>query len=143
MYTYSLDRTWEQFVDCLTGNKTAPVLVVSKNSLDKTALTALQKSCDSFDYPTYPLITATLQSASPQQLITLVEGIDPFRLIFADEASTSLAEEAYHRKIPFYELTSLLARPTIAFLDFEAMLNKEASKQQAWKLLKQLLKTND
>lgn len=126
--------------------------VLSFRTLGDAAKTALAKSGSSFGYDADACLfvtvcpgdqpEATADSLSATQVLSLVEGLDPFRLIITDEQAAAVCSEGYHRPIPFDEFITLLQRPTIAFKDFSQAIEKEASKQKAWKLLKRLLRTD-
>lgn len=147
MYTFTPDQVWEEYAAHLEGNKFGAVGVISHAALDEPARAAIAKSCESFGYGPDACVFVTIcaeadDCLSATQILSVIEGIDPARLIIADQAALDLCAQGYHRPLKPNEFFTLLQRPTVAFKSFSAAIEKEASKQRAWKLLKRLLRND-
>lgn len=75
---------------------------------------------------------------TPQDIFSLVEGLDPVALIAADTEAASALGKAYRCDILLNERNRVFGRTCAAFRNFASMLADPRDKQRAWALLKQL-----
>ena len=149
IYEAGAVELFDLFGDYIEGSAERIALLVSTRCVGDAATRAIDKSLAAFGYGTDACSYVTLFprddqvegadiSLDPHALFLLIEGIDPLFLICADEGAVALASEAY--RTPFEADTAVRAfgRPAIMFRDLEALMESEAGKQKAWKLLKSL-----
>ena len=140
---------FELFGDYVRGDAGRSALVLSARPLGDGASNALGKSLAAFGYGSDAFSTATITPQDPdaeggdipldpQALFLLVEGLDPLILICADRESVELAGQAYHTRFRPDTAERAFGRPAVMFDDLEALMESEAGKQKAWKLLKSL-----
>lgn len=140
------------FDDYLEGNSqpgACIVLALSRLPLNDPARTAIEKSLIALGFGGDSCTYATLLPARPgiegddipldaQSLFLLVEGMDPLRIISADQASSGLLASAYRTSFPLDAAVRAFGRPTVAFRDLAALLETDGGKQKAWALFKTL-----
>lgn len=73
-------------------------------------------------------------------VLSIVEGLDPLAVVAADTASAALLARAYRTSVQPDDATRVLGRPCIAFSQLESMMESSSGKQKAWALLKKLPK---
>lgn len=140
---------FELFGDYVEGDAGRAALVIGSSRLGEAATVALDRSLDAFGYGTDAFSMATIvpldQDAEggdialdSQALFLLVEGLDPLMLICADEEACVLASQAYRTQFAPDSAGRAFGRPAVMFKDLGALMETEAGKQKAWKLLKSL-----
>lgn len=140
---------FELFGDYVCGDAGRAALVLSSRPLGEAATIALDKSLAAFGYGPDAFSTATMMPTDsteeggdipldPQALFLLVEGLDPLILICADENATSLVSQAYRTAFRPDTAERAFGRPAVMFENLDALMESEAGKQKAWKLLKSL-----
>ncbi|MEG1397605.1 MAG: hypothetical protein RSC47_02995 [Raoultibacter sp.] len=148
MYEAALTHTWERFAPHLSGSREGLILVVSKRTLEESAIQALEKSFSALGWGQN--VTTFLSLHTKEQtknepiadsaLFETVEGIDPFMIVAADQPAAEALSCAYHCEIPLMEHSRLLGRDLCAFPSFSALLASDETKRKAWRLLKSLPK---
>ena len=130
------------FGEHLTGEPTSSLLIVTQTALGDEALSALRKSARSLEFGDAPLAVATLSTdegtLGPEDVRTIVEGLDPVALVAADAFAAEALSAAYRTPVMIDAPNRLLGRTAIVFQDFEALMETPADKQRAWALLKKL-----
>ena len=71
-------------------------------------------------------------------LFTLMEGVDPLRVVATDTAAAQALAAAYGQPAVPGEHGRLFGRDIVAFHRFEDLLDDATHKQKAWALLKKL-----
>lgn len=144
MYTSGQDEARALFDAFIAGSTDNLLCAVASRELDAAAQEALNSTAEALGYGANAFTFVTLSSdgieLDPISLFTLLEGIDPLLVVFADDASRTLAETAYRCSIASHAESRLFGRPAVAFQDFSAMLATQDGKQRAWSLLKTLPK---
>jgi len=140
------------FDDYLKGDVapgTCIALVLSAGLLGKSACTAIENSFVALGFGKDGCAYATLLPSrtevegadiplDAQSLFLLVEGLDPLRIIAADQKSSDLLSAAYRTAYPYDAAVRIFGRPAVAFLNLETMLETDDGKQKAWALFKTL-----
>ena len=140
---------FELFGDYVEGDAGSAALVLGSKRPSDASLIALDKSFAAFGYgvdafsiaTTKPLDTSVEGGdipLDPQALFLLVEGLDPLLLICTDAEATELVCLAYRSKFEQDAAAHVLGRPAVMFHDLDALMESDAGKQKAWKLLKSL-----
>lgn len=146
----------------LTGTPASSLLVIAEKPLSNEALTALRKSARTLEFGDAPVAVATLTAGEgpsddgspggglpdtpspdestlgPEDVRTIVEGLDPVALVATDAASAEALSAAYRTPVTLDAPNRLLGRTAVIFQDFESLMETPESKQKAWALLKQL-----
>ncbi|MBQ6455301.1 MAG: hypothetical protein IJJ32_04365 [Eggerthellaceae bacterium] len=146
MYYHAIDRAWTLYARHLDGNRDGFICVVGNNDLSGVARNALEASMEKLGYGSractfIALVDASAEAGAPlsaQQLLELIELLDPAILIAADEESARALSEAFRTKIPLFDLSRIAGRATVAFSSFQGMLDSMPDKQKAWATLKRL-----
>lgn len=124
-----------------TGNET--VLAVSSNALGESARKALAASTEALGYGRDCLaLVATEGVLGSNDLLTIVEGLDPLCLVATDAKASALLAQAYRHDVEPDAACRLMGRSVVAFRDLAALMNTPEDKQRAWALLKKLPKIN-
>ena len=149
IYEAGAVEIFELFSDYLSGSASRAALVASAHGVSEAAGSAVEKSLAAFGYGADACTYATLYPANPeieggdvpldpQAFFFLVEGIDPLMVICADEQTVEIASQAYRTTFEPDSATRAFGRPAVMFRDLDNLMNSEAGKQKAWKLLKSL-----
>ena len=139
-FAYSRLQVAKTFCAHIDGPSEATFLVVAARPPSAALRDALGKAALALgweDGPTFVSCDAP-SALSKAEFFELVEGLDPLRLVLADDAACARATEAYGDTILPQTALHLFGRPTCAFFDLDSLLGSEAGKQQAWTLLKTL-----
>lgn len=141
------------FDDYLEGNVqpgSCIALILSMQPLGKPARTAIDNSLAALGLGNDGHIYATLLPSSPetegadisldaQSLFLLVEGLDPLRIIAADQACSRLLADAYRTSLPSDTAVRIFGRPSVVFGNLEELIETDGGKQKAWALFKTLV----
>lgn len=154
IYTSGTAGILELFGDYVEGSPDRAALAISTRKLSSAATLALDKSLDAFGYGrdacSYAVLAPSADDADsadgaaeepaldPQALFLLIEGVDPLILICADERAAALVAQAYRTSLQYDAPARIFGRPAVAFRDLDGLMNSDAGKQKAWKLLKSL-----
>lgn len=149
IYGAGAASVFELFGDYVEGDAGRAALVFGSARPSDAATHALDRSLAAFGYGSdaFSVATATPLDPSieggdipldPHALFLLVEGIDPLLFICIDEAATALVAQAYRTTISPDSSERILGRPAVFFKDLDALMESDAGKQKAWKLLKSL-----
>lgn len=139
------------FGDYLSGEGPCIALAIAKRPFSAQMQNAIQSSLRSFGYGSEACTFATIRptdatveggdvALDSQALFLLIEGLDPICLICADAETLSLLAQAYRLELNPNSAAQVFGRPAVLFEDFEQMLETDAGKQRAWRLLKALPK---
>ncbi|MBO4352455.1 MAG: hypothetical protein J5818_03050 [Eggerthellaceae bacterium] len=139
----------ELFGDYVDGDAGCAVLVLGSKRPSDASITALDKSLATFGYGTDAFTVATTRPLvrameggdiplDPQALFLLVEGLDPLLVICIDETTVELLSQAYRTVFKPDSAERVFGRPAVMFRDLDALMESDAGKQKAWKLLKSL-----
>ena len=140
---------FELFGDYVEGDAGRATLVLASKRPSNASLIALDKSLAAFGYGADAFSIATIKPLDasveggdipldPQALFLLVEGLDPLLLICADAEAISLACLAYHSQFEQDAPARVFGRPAVMFRNLDDLMESDAGKQKAWKLLKSL-----
>ena len=140
MYEVTAEGVLAVYGSLVEGTGAETVLTLSAEPLPDDARGALSASLEALGYGRDALATAACGALGAQDLLTVVEGLDPLCLVSADAASSALLAVAYRHDIPDDDACRLMGRPVVAFRDFPALLATPEDKQRAWALLKKLPK---
>lgn len=136
MYARIRETDLEPFSDAISGNDDSEVCVASYGPAGEAVQKAMVASCERLgvDEPVF----ADVSKVAPDEVFTLIEALDPHRLVVVDDVASSLVAQAY-RMAPFvHELGFVYGRPCVCFAGFEADLGDDKLKQRDWHLLKEL-----
>ncbi len=151
IYAFDAASVLVKYPHFVHGDANCTILVVSKQKLDEAARDAIYKSVDRLGFGADACAWVQLRfedasceqmSLSVDELLDLIEGLDPVSIITTDAASASALAEAYKAYGASIEMDAtnrVNGRTVIVFSDFEGMLNDKDSKQRAWSLLKKLV----
>lgn len=141
----------ERFGTHITGNASGFFCVISASSLTDEEQVALSGSAnalgfggvrkfgdqtDNFTHVTFCAADGT--RLSPQDLILIVETIDPLVVVVTSKEAGKAIADAYHQQVALDSVQALLGRPMLCFDNLASMLISTDGKQHAWKLLKAL-----
>ena len=151
IFSASADELSDLFADYLDREGACIVLAISERPLSGDARNAIEKSLESFGYGDGACMYATLLPADEeaeggdvpldaQALFLLLEGLDPLCVICADGAAASRLGEACRATFEQDAPIRAFGRPGVAFRNLTALLDTDAGKQHAWRLLKSLPK---
>lgn len=145
---------YELFGDYLEADERASsglciALAISARPLGNTARNAINKSLaalglgsDACTYATLTPANAAVEGGDVEldvhALFSLIEGLDPVRLIATDERVAEKLGKAYRASIACDTATRIFGRGAAVFENLEAMMETEAGKQKAWALFKTL-----
>ena len=87
-------------------------------------------------------LVATEGVLGSNDLLTIVEGLDPLCLVATDAEASALLAQAYRHDVEPDAACRLMGRSVVAFRDLAALMNTPEDKQRAWALLKKLPKIN-
>ncbi len=139
----------ELFADYVEGDVGQPALVLSARRPSETSLNAIDKSLSAFGYgadafvqaTTLPLDRAAEGGDIPldaQALFLLVEAVDPLMIICTDGEAAEALGAAYRADLQADSATRVFGRPAVLFSKLDSLMDSDAGKQRAWKLLKSL-----
>lgn len=129
----------EDFAGSYEGNLNAVFCTVSDGSASEEARAAIQATATRGGFMEADLIWVDSSTLEPADLFTLVETVDPLCVVILDQRAGEALSRAYNQPIKLEHIDSLLARPTVCFVDFTRTLQSDERKLQAWALLKELL----
>ncbi len=137
------DKLFARFDKQLSGNPNGLFLAISFESPSSLTINALENSARSLGFNktskeqavTYISNAHTLQ---PEELILIVETLDPLAVVALDIDAVKLLADAYHSQIALGIKENLLGRPMVCFEDFEKQISELEGKKLAWNLLKKL-----
>ena len=141
MYTRALDSVLERHGENIFGDPLSLVCVVSNQPLPAAAQSALWNAFERLGYGSKAGVFVTLQGKAfltPNELFTLVEGLDPYSIVISDEIALAASAEAYRHLIEPDQHQRIFGRDVCALTNFTNMLESEEKKQYAWSLLKKL-----
>ena len=145
IYAFDAASVLEKYPHFVHGDANCTILVVSKQKLGETARDAICKSVDRLGFGVDACAWVVLSSSeadgklSSDDLLEMIEGIDPVSIVACDAASLDSVGRAYGLELEADAVDRARGRSVIAFNDFERMLNDKDSKQRAWSLLKKLI----
>ncbi|MCD8316282.1 MAG: hypothetical protein LUB61_02610 [Eggerthellaceae bacterium] len=127
----------------LDADPNLTMLIVCSNSLAPVAKDALASSAERLGYGRNAIGICMLTDGSghdlnPDELMTIVEGLDPIAVVATDREAAELLGKAYRLKLATDDINRAMGRSVVAFYDFEKMMNSSPSKQKAWALLKRI-----
>lgn len=138
----SIFEAYAPFVQRPASGQGCLTVAVSNEPLSDVARNALEKSFQSLGCGARTCAFATRYAEGMemggQELLSIVEGLDPLCLVVADTACIDVLSQGYRAAIEPDAVGKLLGRPTAAFANFEAMMQTPPEKQRAWALLKKL-----
>lgn len=139
------------FEDYVDGDANRSALALSYRPLGGPARDAIAKSLEAFghgpDSCSYVSVFPQDESVEGgdipldgRALFMLVEGLDPLQVVCADARAAALLGQAYRTEFALDAPARVFGRPGVVFADLEALMESDAGKQKAWKLLKSLPK---
>ena len=96
------------------------------------------KSAERLGFGLQAIAWCNVSGLTAEEVLDVVEGMDPIAIICLDEAATSIVSKAYDCSIEKDAATSVRGRRTVAFRSFASLLGNADDKQRAWALLKKL-----
>ncbi|HIT45311.1 MAG TPA: hypothetical protein IAC28_04355 [Candidatus Aphodovivens excrementavium] len=142
IYDVAAREIGELYAEHLSGAPLPLVCVVSGSPLSPPARNALESSAASLGFGdnscAFVVVEGADASLDANSLLSIVEGLDPLRLVAADASAAHLLSEAYRSPVPLDKPSRLMGRDAVAFTSFEAQLETSQNKQVAWALLKKL-----
>ena len=136
IYAYERNHTFEHYADRLEGNRDGLILVVFTEAPSDAARNALSKSFAAIGFGHDACTFALLEGLLPDEVFTLVEGVDPVALVACDAKAAGLYGQAVRQEFPVMQRTRVFGREARAFPRLNAMLETEADRQAVWHLLK-------
>lgn len=144
-----VNQLFDDYLDGSVQPGACIALILSARPLGKPARTAIGKSLAALGLGETGSVYATLLPINPeaegadisldaQSLFLLVEGLDPLRIIAADQASSRLLADAYRTTFPFDTAVRVFGRPSVLFRNLEKLIETDNGKQTAWALFKTL-----
>lgn len=124
------------FAAAIDGDVDAQACLVSYGLLPDGVRAALFAACAGVQMP--DPVCVDVSQVAPEDVLTVIEGLDPVALVVADEFAAQLVGDAYRTKLPLDAHTRLMGRSCVAFASFEADLESARMKQRDWALLKLL-----
>lgn len=149
-------QLYGQFID---GDADCTLAIVSSQPLSSRARTAIEASAERLGHRAEACAWVNLsgegnagkapsgepiaaQGSEPalgaQDLLTLLEGLDPTAVIATDAAAVSLISSAYETTMKMDAANRAACRTVVALADFEAALDDTDAKQKAWHALKKI-----
>lgn len=151
MYEEATDFVWRTFDAHLSGRRAGLWCVVSEKPLGDVARGAILSSAAALGFGEDACTFVALapnddpaEASAPtshmdgNDLFTLLEGVDPLRVVATDTAAAQALAAAYGQPAVPGEHGRLFGRDIVAFHRFEDLLDDATHKQKAWALLKKL-----
>lgn len=148
-YGAAAQEICDLFSDYLEGDGGRPALAVGSRLPSATARNAIAKSLEAFGYGaeacTFAALTPIDDQAEggditldPQALFLLVEGLDPLHVIATDAQAVAVLGHAYRTSFAVDAPIRVFGRQSAAFENLDTLLESQAGKQRAWRILKSL-----
>lgn len=131
----------EAFAGYVEGDPEDLLMVIATESQSNEVRSALSNTAARLNYGqfiTWVNINGDDVSLGPQELMTVVEGIDPLAIVALDAASITLLEETYRCALVPDAYSHVFGRRVVTFTNFATLLTNEDDKRRAWGLLKKL-----
>lgn len=145
IYDYNARQILDRFQDHVIGDPNSTVLVISTNDVNDLVEKAIDNSVRRLgleDGPsTWVKLAGNGKDASeidPEDLLTIIEGMDPVVLIALDAKSSDALSRTYRQELKLDDMNSIRGRRSAIFKDFPKMLEDDSQKQIAWAVLKRL-----
>lgn len=142
IYEVNARSTLAVYGDFINGTGAEVVLVLGTQHASNAATSAIASSMKALGYGerccAFVVLEAGDMSLGANDLMSIVEGLDPLTIIVRDEAAASLLGRAYQCDPALDAEGRIMGRKVIAFRNFEGMLGDSNRKQKAWALLKKL-----
>lgn len=126
--------------DAISATGSEVLLTLSWEALAPTTSAALEKTAAALGYPARSLAFATVGQLGANDLMSVVEGLDPIAMVVADARAAALLGEAYRRGVELDARSRLMGRTVVAFRELDALMESSDGKQKAWAQLKKLPK---
>ena len=130
------------FPGVFSGSEDALFCVVSSNALSVQAHEALVASAQRLGYHAKQLAFITLNASpcavTPQDLLSVLEALDPLAVVLTDHQASEMASSAYNIPLTLEQREFLLGHGCCCFESFEELLSTSQNKQRAWACLKTL-----
>lgn len=139
------------FPGVFSGSEDALFCVVSSNVLSAQAHEALVASAQRLGYHAKQLAFITLNASqtsieedpsscavTPQDLLSVLEALDPLAVVLTDHQASEMASSAYNIPLTLEQREFLLGHGCCCFESFEELLTTPQNKQRAWACLKTL-----
>lgn len=150
--TGTLLNNHNSFVSCtespkrfarMNGTHQSLVLALSSSPLSIDAKAALDKSFLKLGWGTIASFTLSPEkNLSPQDLLHIIEGIDPAVLLLCDATVCLFVQGSYRQDIPYERAVRLNCRECCAFESLDFLLTTSSGKQRVWLALKSLPQPN-
>ncbi len=141
IYGYSRERMLREYRTHVSGAEASLFLAICASTLSDEAKLALTKSAESLGYgpdgATFLLVDVPAE-LSPDQLSTIVEGLDPLCIVLADAQAASLFAQAYRIALPSRAAMRAFGREVRLLPQLGELMKTPAGKQRAWAALKTL-----
>lgn len=142
MYEVNAESVLAAFGAFVQGTPEATMLAVASAAPSDAARAAIGSSAQQLGFNAGAcawLATAAEGIAlGPEELGTIVEGIDPLAVVCLDADAAALFGQAYRCELALDAFARVKGRNVVAFERFDALLGESADKQRAWALLKRL-----
>lgn len=142
IYAFDAARVLQEYLSFVRGDINCTVIVISEHALSDAAVDAIRKSVDKLGFGSdacaWVSLDAESHALSSDDVLEMVEGIDPISIVAADSVSAAALSIAYGSDVSTDAANRTNGRTVVAFRDFEKMLDDKDSKQVAWSLLKRL-----
>ena len=141
MYEVTAEGVLAVYGSVLEATGAETMMAVSSAAPPEAARKALTASAEALGYGRDGVALVVTDGAlGSNDLLTIVEGLDPLCLIAADEGAAALLGQAYRRDVPLDDAYRLMGRSVVAFRDLASLMDAPDDKQRAWALLKKLPK---
>ena len=144
MYKVNAESTLAVYGSFVEGTGDEVVVLLSARQLSPIARSALEKSLSALGYGNRCCACVTLAAdgadmrIGANDLLSIVEGLDPLVIVAADSDAAAELGRAYHLEVAPDSSNRLMGRTVIAFRSFEDQLATPDAKQRAWALLKKI-----
>lgn len=139
-YSFNRLQAWNNYGALLSGCPNGYILVVSTHELTTESKIALRKSFTALGYgsDSCTYFVATSETMTNDELMAVVEALDPGVLIAADQLSADFLSLTYRRPFPGMTETRIFGRRALAFDSFDALMDSDSGHQKIWAALKML-----